>query len=538
MSQPFRRFIAPLLAALVILIALLFAVAWIPLREARHAWRHGDNAKAIAIANRWSQLHVWPSQYHEVLAAAFLTSGNATAAHAHLAPLRGTETWFPVIDKSDVARQLFAAGRYSDFLDYDGASHDRSESAEVALYRAAALTATNRTADADAILRTIDRGSVDAKKLAALQASLAQRRGGSYPLLVDRNGGAIANYRVADRKLIAVDSRFAPLVSALPPLDANDTIETTLDPNIQQAALTALGTYRGSVVAIDPRTNELLAIASSSPDERAIYRQYEPGSVVKVLTGLNAIANDVDVKSMFPYHCTGDLVIDGRHFADWVPQGHGILPSLDDAFAQSCNIVFADIGLRLGPEKIERFMKSAGFDDQTNLGLFEAPLGKILPPIASRYDTAFLAIGLEHESVNTLHVAMLASMMANRGVLTQPRLVRNRRSMLGEVVGGPPLQGSARIASADAAQQMVQAMTAVVTEPRGTGHRAQVEGITVAMKTGTAGAKGKLQAVILAFAPVESPKIAFAIIAEDAGPAEFAGAKIAHDFLEAVKSRL
>ena len=60
------------------------------------------------------------------------------------------------------------------------------------------------------------------------------------------------------------------------------------------------------------------------------------------------------------------------------------------------------------------------------------------------------------------------------------------------------------------------------------------------MKTGTAGNKsnGKLQALILAFAPVDHPKIAFGIIAEDAGPAEFAGAKIAHDFLAALKPRL
>ena len=540
MSQPFRRFIAPLLVALFILIALLFAVAWIPLREARNAWRHGKDAQAIAIADRWSQLHLWPSHYHQVLAAAYLTSGNASAARAQLDALRGTQMFVPVIDKSDVARQLFAAGRYADFLDYDGASQERGERAEVALYRAAALAATNRISDADAILRSIDRRSVDARKLAALQSSIAQRRGGSYPLVVDRNGGAIANYRVADRKLVAVDSRFSSLVNALPPLDPNDVIETTLDPFFQQAALSALGTYRGSVVVIDPRTNELLAIASTGSENLAIDRQYEPGSVVKVLTGLNAIANGVDVKSMFPYHCTGDLMIDGRHFGDWLPNGHGTLPAFDDALAQSCNIVFADIGLRLGNDKLQRFMKAAGFDGQTDLGLFQAPLGKIIPPVFNRYETAYLAIGLEHESINTLHVAMLASMMANRGILTQPRLMRDRRSILGDVVAGPPPQGAARIAPAAAAEQVVHAMTAVATEPRGTGRRAPVDGITLAMKTGTAGSKanGKLQALILAFAPAENPKIAFGIIAEDAGPAEFAGAKIAHDFLEGVKSRL
>jgi peptidoglycan glycosyltransferase len=86
---------------------------------------------------------------------------------------------------------------------------------------------------------------------------------------------------------------------------------------------------------------------------------------------------------------------------------------------------------------------------------------------------------------------------------------------------------------------MIRAMQAVATEPRGTGRRAPVEGISIALKTGTAGErKSGLEALIMAFAPVESPKIAFGIIAEDAGPAEFAAAKIAHDFVERLRPRL
>jgi cell division protein FtsI/penicillin-binding protein 2 len=83
---------------------------------------------------------------------------------------------------------------------------------------------------------------------------------------------------------------------------------------------------------------------------------------------------------------------------------------------------------------------------------------------------------------------------------------------------------------------MIGAMQAVVTNPRGTGRRAPVPGLTIAMKTGTAGERPGLQALIVAFAPAEQPRIAFGLIAEDAGPAEIAGAKIAHDFLERIKS--
>jgi peptidoglycan glycosyltransferase len=548
-----RRFVAPLFIALAILVAALFVVAWLPLRDARDAWRQGRDAEAIARAERWSQLRLWPSEYQQLLAAAYLASGNDSAARAHLDALRGGTVWFPIVGKDEVARRLFANGRYADFLAYDAASRDWSEAPEVRLDRAAALTATNRVADADAIVRFIDRARVDPKKLAALQASMTLRRGGAYPLVVDRNGGAIANYVVAKQELVAVDSRFEPLIdkragsltfgARLPQIGANDTIETTLDPDVQRAALGALSGYRGSLVAIDPRTNEILAIASTRGngglENLALERQYEPGSIIKVLTGLNAFSSGVDVKSMFPYHCTGDLMIDGRHFGDWLPQGHGNLPAFDDALAQSCNIFFADVGLRLGVDKLRSFMTAAGFDGQTDLGVFQVPLGKIIPPIFNRYETAFLAIGLAHESINALHVAMLASMMANRGVLAQPRLVRARRSILGELTAGAKPQGSARLAPAEAAEEVVRAMTAVATSGRGTGRRAPVEGITLAMKTGTAGKRADgLDALILAFAPADHPTIAFGIIAESAGPAEFAGAKIAHDFLAAMKSRM
>src|SRR4029077_11920871 len=158
--------------------------------------------------------------------------------------------------------------------------------------------------------------------------------------------------------------------------------------------------------------------------------------------------------------------------------------------------------------------------------------GRILGTDFDNFETAYFAIGLEHEEINAIHLAMLASMAANRGVLRTPRLLRGRRSILGDVVGGPPRQGTTRLASVQSAERMIRAMQAGAAEPRGTGHGAQVDGLSLAMKTGTAGErKNGLEALIMAFAPVERPKIAFAIIAEDAGPAEVAGARIAHDVL-------
>jgi cell division protein FtsI/penicillin-binding protein 2 len=129
--------------------------------------------------------------------------------------------------------------------------------------------------------------------------------------------------------------------------------------------------------------------------------------------------------------------------------------------------------------------------------------------------------------------------MANRGTLTTPRIYRARRSILGELTGAPPKQTTAQVIPRAAAEEVIEAMRAVVTRPTGTGRRAAVPGITMAMKTGTAGQRADgFDSLIIAFAPADDPKIAFALIAENAGPAEFAAAKIAHDFVAAMAPNL
>ena len=541
----------PLFVVLLLLVAGALGVTWLPLRKARDAWRAGRNAEAIAEGTRWSRMHVWPRQYAQLLAAALLTSGNRTDAKPYLDAMRGGTLWVSAVSKEEVAARLFKHGHYQDFLDYDDAVRELRETPEARLARAAAQAAVGKIDTAEATLQAAS--GADAKKIEAVRAAITQRKQGNYPYVLDRNGKTIAAYQIANGDLVAVNTDFEPFIdksagaltieSQAPRLGVYDTIDTTLDAGVQKAALTAISGFRASLVAIDPKTNEILAIASNRGDgplkNIALEQQYEPGSVIKVLTGLTALSNGVDVNALFPYTCGGYLPIDGRQFGDWLPGGHGVLPTFDEALAESCNVVFADVGLRAGLDKLQEAHQRAGFDGQADLGVYQVPLGKTVGRVFNKFETGFYSIGLEHESINTLHLAMLASMMANRGQLTTPRLLRERRSILGEVVAKAPKQVTTQVGSKEAAERMAAAMRAVVTSAEGTGRRAAVEGVTLALKTGTAGNEAtRYHALILAFAPLENPKLAFGIIVESAGSSEYVAAKMAHDFVSAMRPRL
>jgi peptidoglycan glycosyltransferase len=547
-SSSARRIFAPLIIALVVLVGAFAAVTWLPLRFARDAWRGGRTAEAIDMASRWSVLRVWPLQYHQVLAAAHLSTGHRKAAQPHLDALRGGDVWISVVPTSEVANRLFARGAYSDFLEYDDAVREPGATSDTLLYRAAAQLATRRIEAAERTFRTLNSASLDGSQWQALRRALEQRRTGRYPFALDRDGKTIAECDVKTDDVVAVDENFRALVdkeagaltleAAASRFGRSDTIETTLDSAVQRAAMQALTGFRGSLVAIDPRTNEVLAIASTAGSGQlanlALERQYEPGSVIKVLTALDALESGVAVDALFPYDCTGVLEIDGRHFRDWLEQGHGKMADLDTALARSCNIVFADIGLRTGLNRLRYFSDRAGLGGQANLGLFQVPLGRATSPVRNNFETALFSIGIEHETVTTFHLAMVASMMANRGVMTTPRLYRARRSVLGEAIDRPPRLASTRLARIEHVNRMLRAMRAVVAHPDGTGRRAEVPGASLAMKTGTAG-KEPYDSLAIGVAPVESPTIAFALIAEGAGPSEFAAAKIAHDFIAALR---
>jgi peptidoglycan glycosyltransferase len=544
-----RRLLVVFLFVIAALLGALFLIVGVPLRTAREEWRSGNHGHAAETLQRWQRLRLRGPEYREMLAIVRLSQGHREEGRELLRGRDGERDWFPLVSKDEVGKRFIAEGRFEEFLIYDEKVEHWRTSDDVWLYRAAAQAGLGRIDMARQALGEIDRDDVETAQHDALQRAIEDRSRGEFPLVVDGEGQTIASYHMRNRDVVAVNSDFFSLVdreagtfnveSVMDRVGTSGPIELTVDSSIQKAALFALGGFRGSMVVIDVEKNEVLAVANNRADgppaNMALAGFYEPGSIIKVLTGIASYDAGI-VDQFFPLDCGGFIEVDGRMFYDWAK--HDRLPRIDDAMATSCNVAFALLGQRLGAQKVTELLTRAGFGGRADLGIFDVPLGSI-STIGNNYSIANASVGLEQERINAIHVAMLAAAVARGGEMTTPTLVRSRRTILGEKKPFPFRSGKWTIGSPAATQRIRAAMEEVVRSPRGTGRRAAVPGVTLAMKTGTAGTRvPAYNSLVLGYAPSDKPRIAIGMIAEHSGPAELAGAKIVHDFLVQVADEI
>ncbi|MDX1583799.1 MAG: penicillin-binding transpeptidase domain-containing protein, partial [Thermoanaerobaculia bacterium] len=420
-----RNRLNPILFTIVAILAILWFLAGRPIETAIGEWRNGNYEAAIGTLDSWSKFHLRPADYEHVYAATYLAMGERDRAEPWLRKMANrSPDWIKVISKEEVGKRLISLGHYDSFLEYDTAVEQKGSSEELALYRAAAQLGTGRIEQAETTFSTINRGEIDSDRYETLRNAIESRKSGTFPLVLDREGRTIASYQMENDDLVAVNASFTTLIdesggpttfeSHLASIGTSNLVQTTLDPEIQRAALSALGNRRGSLVAIDPATHEILAIASTpadgEPANLALSGEYEPASVMKPLTALTALNSQMSLDTIFPLMCRGFIVVEGKQFFDWAQ--HKDVPDLNDAMAVSCNVAFGQIGLELGSAPLIQHARKAGFGESVSLGLYDVRLGTIVGDILTDYQTASLAVGLDHYLTNTLHLAMIADMIA------------------------------------------------------------------------------------------------------------------------------
>ncbi len=320
-------------------------------------------------------------------------------------------------------------------------------------------------------------------------------------ILMGRNG----------QRRVIVDSR-GKEVEKLDRLDPvpGRPIRLTLDLEVQRAAEAALQGHQGSVVALDPRTGDILAMAShpvfdpnlfavgippaewrgltEDPDKpllnRSTQAQLSPGSVFKVLMATAALEEGLLDKNRFTVYCPGWANHYGRLFRCWVPQGHGVV-NLHQALVHSCDVFFYEVGRRLGIERIARYSQMLGLGRATGIdlpgeqaGLVPSPQWKERVRKERWYEgeTISVAIGQGPLLVTPLQLAYHFGGIASGGVFARPRLLLEpgHESEIRRVPLKPETVAS-----------VTSGLWGVVNEG-GTGRVASLPDVDVGGKTGTA----------------------------------------------------
>lgn len=334
-----------------------------------------------------------------------------------------------------------------------------------------------------------------------------------------------------------------------------DNLKTTLDYDVQSKAYDLLGDNKGAVVALNPKTGEVLAIVSKpsfNPNNlqeiwqsintdknrpllnRATAGLYPPGSTFKTVTAVSALENMPGVRNR-TFQDNGELRISDKYsLHNFEGETFGNI-DFKNGYVHSSNVVFGTLGLELGNDKLKETAEKFYFNK--DIPADGIPVEQSKFPILKNYEKGSIAqsaIGQSSDLASPLQMALVSSTIANGGIMMKPQLVKEVQTSKGVLVKSIQPESLGQIISTSTANTMRDYMKSVVQE--GTGVNAAVEGVDVCGKTGTAdhqvdGKDATPHSWFIGFAPYDDPQVAVAVIVEDGGQGGKAAAGIASEVI-------
>ena len=365
---------------------------------------------------------------------------------------------------------------------------------------------------------------------------------------------------------------------------SGNNLQVTLDIKLQRVAEEAFQDYRGALVALDPKTGDVLALVSrpgfdpnlfvdgidpvnwdalnNSPDKplnnRALRGQYPPGSTIKPFMALAALHTGKRTPE-FTISDPGHWMLPGvsRPFRDWKAGGHGMV-NLHKSVVVSCDTYYYGLANDLGVDAIHRFMTPLGFGAKTGIDI-DGELPGLQPSSEWKWnrfkqkwyagDTISVGIGQGYWLATPLQLAAAVATLANGGTPVKPRLVRAVQDARTQELRELPVRTGEALPFKPEHLALVRAAMVDVTRPGGTAVRAaQGAPYLVAGKTGTAQVVGmkagekyderkvkerhRDHALFIAYAPADDPKVALALLVENGGHGGSTAAPIAREVFD------
>lgn len=327
---------------------------------------------------------------------------------------------------------------------------------------------------------------------------------------------------------VKVRSGFDEVIDIINPQKIGNNLTLTVDNGLQSLSRKLLQDKVGTIITMDPNNGEILSMVSM-PDfnvntlsddwsfvsankespllNRATQGLYSPGSVFKIITALSILENNMESE----YNCVGSLDIDGYKINDFSGRVHGKI-GLDQAFSNSCNTYFADFALKLGYDRLKNTSEKMLFNKDIN---FELDIKKSTFPIKSSGDTELGATGIGQGRIQSTPINMLlvASSIANNGKMISPSIVKDIKSSNGSLIDKGQSNTILDLEIENANRIKIMMRSAV---ENGTGGKANIKGLSVSGKTGTAqNSKGLNDLWFVGFAPYEQPLISVLVLLED-----------------------
>jgi cell division protein FtsI (penicillin-binding protein 3) len=325
-----------------------------------------------------------------------------------------------------------------------------------------------------------------------------------------------------------------------------DLIRQTILEEELARGVAEMGAMRGSAVALDPNTGAVLAMTNvptydpnrptaydtEARRNAAITDRLEPGSTFKIVAAAAAI--EQGIVAMDDSIDTGDgwAVIQGRTLHD--THANGTL-SFEDVIALSSNIGTAKVVSSMKPGTLYQYARNLGFGHPTWIDLPGEVPGLLKRP-ESWSATTLTSVSIGYEvDVTPLQLATAYAALANGGLLVQPHVVSERRDVTGKITWRARQDSVRRAFRAETARTLLPAFERAVNE--GTGTNAQIEGLSVAGKTGTARkviggsyAPGAYRASFVGFFPADDPKVVLAVVLDEPESARYGGSAAAPIF--------
>lgn len=338
-------------------------------------------------------------------------------------------------------------------------------------------------------------------------------------------------------------------------------IVLTLDKDIQEVAERAMGNKVGAVVVMNPQNGEILALVSKPNFEpnfflskistkdwsnlvhhpnkplqnRAIANKYPPGSVFKIVTASAALESGKTTAAS-EFFCSGKYRLGKGLFRCWRRAGHGKI-NFVQGIAQSCDVVFYQLGRELGMKELGKFAELFGLGSPTGIDLAGEVAGRVPTKMWKKIsfrgepwyggDTINTSVGQGFLQVTPLQMAVMTSIIANGGKRVKPHLLKTKT-----------LRGEELSLSKQTIDVIKEGMIKAVAEAKGTGHSAYLPGLSIAGKTGTAEdpPRGEPHAWFVSFAPADNPKMVIVVFVEQGGKGGEVAAPIAREiYKQAIK---